>query len=73
MSDDMCEQHGRPIIDGRCMKDVELGEILDAARDARIARAKSLREEREKIERNMYAEVQRLTEIRGELDALERA
>ena len=71
MNDDMCEQHGRPIIDGRCMKDVELGEILDAARDARIARAKLLREERETIERNMYAEVQRLTEIRGELDHLD--
>lgn len=71
MNEKTCPAHGVPIVDGRCMKDVELGEILDQARDARIARAKLLREERETIERNMYAEVQRLTEIRYQLDRLD--
>lgn len=71
MNDDTCSMHGVPIVDGRCDWDRHVETVLDEARDARIARAKLLREERETIERNMYAEVQRLTEIRGELDLLE--
>lgn len=71
MNEKTCPAHGVPIVDGRCDWDRHVETVLDEAADARIARAKLLREERETIERNMYAEVQRLTEIRRELDRLD--